>query len=165
MTSLFANLPEERAAALDCQIDRLLRGQPGGPFGLVLLDPERAVLKGLRYHRGSANPITLAELRERTGFTDRDIKSCVRTLRLSFRLPVGASKNSEHGGYFLILTPEDLRLYLASPLQQIRAELEVVRAVGDENAARELMGQLGFAPLEGGGMTERLEREEHLDAS
>lgn len=141
---LFANLPEERAAALDQDIDMLLRGVLGAPFGLSMENAEKAVLARIRYHRGAANPITIRELQAKTGFGEREIKAIVRKLRLSFRLPIGSSKHAGVGGYFLILSDDDLRVFLTGPLQQVRAELEVVRAVGGARAARELLGQLSL---------------------
>ncbi|HEX4039043.1 MAG TPA: hypothetical protein VHX37_13365 [Acidobacteriaceae bacterium] len=140
MSTLFANLPEQRAVDLDCSIGHLLRGRVGGPFKTRLTEDEAAVLTGIRYHRGTANAITIAALRERTKLGEREIKAIVRALRINFRLPIGASKNSSTGGYFLVLTPEDLALAMKSPLDQIRAELAVVRALGGDT--REILGQL-----------------------
>jgi hypothetical protein len=142
MSSLFANLPEQRAEVLDCTIGHLLRGRVGGPFKMRLSANEAAVLAGIRYHRGSGNAVTIAELAQRTKLQDREIKAIVRALRINFRLPIGASKNSASGGYFLVLTAEDLRLAMKSPLDQIRAELDVVRALGGD--AGEVLGQLAL---------------------
>lgn len=142
MSTLFASLPEQRAADLDCTIGHLLRGRAGGPFRMRLSAEEAAVLAGIRYHRGSANAVTIRDLQERTKLQDRAIKGCVRALRINFRLPIGASKDPATGGYFLVITPEDLALAMKSPLDQIRAELDVVRALGGNT--RELLGQLSL---------------------
>ena len=144
MTSLFANLPEERAAALDQRIHDLLIGKPGGRFGSSLNDKEKAVLRGIRYHRSSAQPVTIRELIQKTKLDARAIKNAVRSLRLSYDIPVGASRDGEEGGYFLMLNREDLDLFLASALRQIQGELQVVRAVGGSSAAQELLGQLAL---------------------
>jgi hypothetical protein len=142
MTNLFANLPEERAAAIDQTIDELLRGVHGGPYGLTMSDEEKTVLRRIRYHRGAKNAITIREITASTKFDERTIKGIVRKLRLSFQLPIGSNKHGSTGGYFIIVTAEDLSCFLAGPLQQIQAELQVVHAVGGSQAARELLGQL-----------------------
>lgn len=135
----------ERAEQLDQTLVALIYGQRAGMYGADLSGEQRLVLKSLRYHTSSANPITIRELREKTGLSEREVKDCVRTLRLTFRVPVGSSRNGERGGYFLILTDEDLALFLSGALRQIQAELEVVRAVAGPDRVAELLGQLSLA--------------------
>lgn len=142
MTSLFANQPEERAQTLDQRITSLLYGQGAGLFSQELNAPERAVLKALRYHTSSSNPITIRSLSEKTELNARDVKDIVRRLRLGFGLPIGANRSGETGGYYFILTDEDRRLFKAQFMRQITAELEVMRAVVGVEETRELLGQL-----------------------
>jgi hypothetical protein len=147
-TPLFAAASAERALELDQRIVGLVYGSRVGIFGEHLSADERLVLKAIRYRRGSANTITIRELREKTELSDRAVKDAVRVLRLNFRIPIGASRDSERGGYFLIATAEDQALFLQGALRQIQAELEVIRAVGGQEQAAELLGQLRLA-LEG----------------
>ena len=138
MSSLFP----DRAAEIDQYIASLLVGESGGPFGLRLKPEERAVLQAIRYHRGAIQAVPIRHLAQRLKMNERQIKLIVRTLRINFRLPVGSSKHGTDGGYFIIITPEDQAIFLKGPLEQIRAELEVVRAVAGHQTALELLGQL-----------------------
>jgi len=137
----------DRASLIDQEIALLLCGRSGGPFGLSMNDEEKAVLRAIRYHRGLGNAITIEQIRERVfggggRFTDREIKQIVRTLRISYHLPIGSSKHGSAGGYFIIITPDDMAAFLKGPLEQMRAEAQVVRAVAGSRATRELLGQL-----------------------
>jgi hypothetical protein len=132
----------DRAIEIDQYIASLLVGESGGPFGLRLQPEEKAVLQAVRYHRGAANAVPIRELTQRLKMNERQVKLIVRTLRISFRLPIGSSKHGIEGGYFIIITPEDQAVFLKGPLDQIRAELEVVRAVAGHQSALELLGQL-----------------------
>lgn len=140
--TLFANEIEMRREALDLRITQLLYGTGEGLFGHALNAPERVVLKALRYHTSSSNPITIRQLSSKTEMNERDVKDVVRRLRLSFGLPIGASRNGANGGYYFILTDEDRRLFKTMFMQQIKAELEVMRVVCTADETRELLGQL-----------------------
>lgn len=142
--TLFANEPAERAQALDQKIVDLLYGKGTSIFGDPLSFGQRGVLKALRYHTSSDNTITIRELRAKAGGNERDVKDSIRALRLNFGLPIGANRSGENGGYYFILSQKDMQIFLSQYLQQIRAELEVVRAVGGESATRELLGQLAL---------------------
>lgn len=143
--TLFDHQLQPRA---DFQADReimaLISGHGTGRFGEHLSAEESAVLKIVRFHTSSANPITIRALRERTKLSERQIKDCVRTLRLNFRVAIGSSRNGERGGYFLILTPEDMSIFLSSAMRQIQAELEVVRAIAGPERVAELLGQISL---------------------
>jgi hypothetical protein len=132
----------DRVIEIDQYIASLLVGESGGPLGLRLQPEEKAVLQAIRYHRGAGNALPIRELTQRLKMSDRQIKLIVRTLRINFRLPIGSSKHGTEGGYFIIVTPEDQAVFLKGPLDQIRAELEVVRAVAGHQSALELLGQL-----------------------
>jgi len=142
MTSLFANQPEERADALDQRITSLLYGNGAGLFSQELNASERAVLKALRYHTSSSNPIMIRTLSEKTDLNERDVKDIIRRLRLGFGLPIGANRSGERGGYYFILTDQDRRLFKAQFMGQIKAELEVMRVVCGAEETREMLGQL-----------------------
>jgi hypothetical protein len=147
--SLFPDLDpsvEQRVRLLDQEISLLLCGLPGGPLRMTLSEDEKQVLSAIRYHRGSARAITIQKIREMypkcADLTDRTIKEAVRTLRVQFHLPVGSSKHGRDGGYFLMFTPEDYSILHRQVLDQVRAELEVLKAVDGPRAALELLGQL-----------------------
>jgi hypothetical protein len=141
--SLFANLPEERAAALDQRIGELLYSQGRNKFGDTLSPEERGVLRCIRFHRDSSRPITIREIAALTHLSERRIKAAVRALRLSFSVPIGAAKSGpEGGGYFLMLNPRDLAIFLASQTQQVIAEVALLKEFGGSQAALELLGQL-----------------------
>jgi hypothetical protein len=136
---------EERTQAIDREIESLLYGKPGGPLGLTLTEDEKRVLSAIRYCRGAARAITIREILQREDcekLSDRLIKKAVRTLRLTFRLPIGSSKQGADGGYFIMLSAEDYTILRNQVLDQVRAELAVLRAVDGPQAALELLGQL-----------------------
>lgn len=146
--SLFPESIDERQKRIDVEIESLLYGNAGGPLHLRLSDDERRVLRAIRYRRGAANAISIAEMRDAMNRTsagalgDREIKNIVRTLRLQFHLPIGSSKRGSAGGYFVMLTGEDHAILRAQVIDQVRAELEVLKAVDGPHAALELLGQL-----------------------
>lgn len=140
--SLFPETQEMAIARLDSQILDLMLGHNGGPLGLTLEEDEKSVLRAIRYMRGVRNAITIAELQKITNLSPREIKKSVRTLRMSFQLPIGSSKHSEHGGYFLIISAEDRSVWVGDVLDQVRAELAVLRAAAGPQATLELLGQL-----------------------
>lgn len=146
--SLFPESIEQRRQRIDGEIEWLLFGNAGGPSHLVLNNNERRVLAQIRYRRGAVKAITIAEMREALGrtsagpLTDREIKNIVRALRLQFHLPIGSSKRGSAGGYFVMLTGEDHAILRAQVIDQVRAELDVLKAVDGPHAALELLGQL-----------------------
>jgi hypothetical protein len=147
--SLFPDLSpsvEERARLLDLEIELLLFGKPGGPLKLNLSDDEKQVLRAIRFHRGADRAITIRQMRDlwvkSVQLSERQVKNAVRTLRIDFRLPIGSSKKGSDGGYFLMLTEQDHAILHKQVLDQVRAELEVLKAVDGPRAALELLGQL-----------------------
>jgi hypothetical protein len=139
---LFPETPEIFVARLDSEILALLMGQAGGPLSLELEDNEKAVLRTIRFCRGIANAINIRDIQARTHLGARSIKEAVRTLRMSFRLPIGSSKSGTDGGYYLILTDSDRAVWVKTVIDQVRAELAVVRAAAGRQATLELVGQL-----------------------
>jgi DNA-binding IscR family transcriptional regulator len=140
--SLFPESQEQRVQRLDAEILHLVMGGSGGPLSLTLGDAEKAVLRHIRFHRGFSNAVSIRDIAERTKLSPRSIKEAVRSLRIQFHLPVMSSKHAGQGGYFLMMTSEDLKVWVKDVTDQIRAEAEVVRAVGGNHAALEMLGQL-----------------------
>lgn len=139
---LFPEPQELQIHRLDAAIAMLLIGHSGGPLGLRLADDEKAVLGMIRYRRGMASAINLRDIQRRTKLDVRTIKQAVRTLRLNFHLPIGSSKSSESGGYFLMITPEDRAIWRRDVLDQVRAQVDVLRAADSHQSALEALGQL-----------------------
>lgn len=144
--NLFPETVEQTETRIDAEIASLLLGVSGGPLGLTIDAAQRAVLQAVRYHRGRERAITIAEIRERTKLEIRAIKMAVRGLRINFRLPIGSSKSGGQGGYFVMVTPEDLQIWSHDVLDQIRAQAQVLKAVAGERMALEMLGQLSLQP-------------------
>ena len=140
--ALFPEPLEVRIAKLDATILALIMGHSGGPLGLQLSEDERKVLRLVRFARGAANAVPLREVQSRTELDPRSIKQAVRNLRVNFRLPVGSAKSSSGGGYFLMITAEDRALWTKDVLDQVRAEVAVLRAALGRQSTLELLGQL-----------------------
>ena len=141
-TSLFAEPQETAIARLDSTILALIMGYSGGPLGLKIEEREKCVLRAIRYRRGQANAITIAELSQQIRLDARAIKSAIRALRINFHLPIGSSKNGTEGGYFLMITEDDRAVWAKDVLDQVRAEIAVLRAGAGQHATLELLGQL-----------------------
>ncbi len=140
--SLFPESQAEFVERLDSQILALLMGHPGGPLALSLDEGEKAVLRAIRYHRGLDAAINIREIQQQSKLDVRSIKGIIRTLRISFRLPIGSSKHGTEGGYYLILTEADRAAWVKEVFDQVRAEVAVVRAAAGHQAGLELLGQL-----------------------
>jgi hypothetical protein len=141
--------PESHETQIDMEIRRLdadilclLVGRAGGPLGLTLGQDEKAVLEMIRYRRGAKNAIPLRDIQQRTKLDVRTIKQAVRTLRMDFHLPIGSSKSSESGGYYLMITADDRAIWRKDVLDQVRAQIDVLRAANGRQAALEALGQL-----------------------
>lgn len=140
--SLFPESREVAIARLDSEILMLLMGHAGGSLGIDLDVAEKNVLRAIRYMRGLSSTIPISELQRITKLSARQIKEVVRTLRMNFHLPIGSSKRSGTGGYYLIVTAADRAAWVKDVLDQVRAELAVVRAAAGPQATLELLGQL-----------------------
>jgi hypothetical protein len=142
MPSLFPESQEMRLQRLDAEILHLLMGHAGGTLRFPLDDSEKAVLQCLRYRRGLANAMTIREIQLRTKMEPRSIKQAVRTLRLNFCLPIASWKHADRGGYYLIVDEADRAAWVKDVLDQVRAEVAVLRAAAGRQAGLELLGQL-----------------------
>jgi hypothetical protein len=141
-SSLFPESRQERIDRIDRQIRELLTGVHSGPLGVSLSEDEKAVLGCLRFHRGLDSALGLSEISQRTGIGARGVKGAVRNLRMSFSVPIASSKSSTLGGYYLIVTDDDLKVWLSDVFDQMRAEAAVVRSVAGPARTLELLGQL-----------------------
>jgi hypothetical protein len=142
--SLFPPTTEEIIERLDRQILALLMGGTGGPLNYTLSAGERKILEAIRYHRGRNRAVSLEDIQSRTGINGRNVKHFVRCLRMNFQLPIGSSKHAKGGGYFLMVEDADVAVWRTSVLDQVRAEIAVLRAAAGAHVVQELLGQLSI---------------------
>jgi len=140
---LFPEPQEAYIARIDGEILRLLCGQEGPLPGVTLDQQEKDVLQLVRFRRGLGSAVPIREIQQKTALSPRTIKDVVRTLRLNFRLPIGSSKRGD-GGYYIMVTREDVSAWSATVLDQVRAEVAVLRAAAGPDATNELIGQLSL---------------------
>jgi hypothetical protein len=102
---------------------------------------EKDVAKLISEHRGAANPISIARIRERLALSERQVKGIVERLVVDYRLKIGA-RREEPSGYFLICTSADLQAAVGPYKAQILAMWKRLRVLEEKQALRELLGQL-----------------------
>ena len=81
----------------------------------------------------SGKPVTRREIRQQTGYPDREIRQAVRDLRLSGVRVVTA----ENGGYYIAKTEEEYIPFRNSMISRVVKIMEVVNAMD-----RNLNGQV-----------------------
>lgn len=140
--SLLPESEEMRIQRIDGMILHLICGGKGGALNLPLEDHEKAVLECLRYRRGLKNAMTIREIQLRTQMEPRTVKQAVRTLRLNFHLPIASWKHADKGGYYIICDDADRAAWVKDVMDQVRAEIAVLRAAAGNQAGLELLGQL-----------------------
>jgi hypothetical protein len=114
------------------------------PFGESTAEPsaeENLVARLIWKHRGRRNPISIARLRENTGYSERQIKGIVESLVVNYGIRIGA-KREEPAGYFVIEDAEDLAVAVGPYKAQIQAMLRRLRALEPSIAVREFIEQL-----------------------
>ena len=101
------------------------------------------LLKHLRNHQGKGRALALGHLAERMRLAPRQIKELVQELRLNFGVQVGASRDSDGGGYYLIATHEESVESSEQMLAQATTMLRVVAALrGGRAHIDEMLTQL-----------------------
>jgi hypothetical protein len=104
--------------------------------------PDEALVAALIWqHRGRANPISIARLRQLTGFSERQIKGLVEQLVVTHKMRIGG-RREEPAGYFIIETAEDQAAAVGPYKSQILAMWKRLRVLEQPHALRELLGQL-----------------------
>jgi hypothetical protein len=68
---------------------------------------QRQILLLLRPHQGKRRAVPLDTLRERLKLSARGVKDLVQDLRLSFGIQLGASREGNAGGYYLVATEQE----------------------------------------------------------
>lgn len=120
------------------------KGRREGLFSASQLPPtkeEILVASLIWQRRGRDNPISIARLRQLTGFSERQIKGLVEQLVVAHRMRIGASRE-EPAGYFMIETAEDLEAAVKPYRNQILAMWRRLRVLEQPQRLRELLGQL-----------------------
>lgn len=88
----------------------------------------------------SGKPVTRREIRQQTGYPDREIRQAVRDLRLSGVRVVTA----ENGGYYIAKTEEEYIPFRNSMISRVVKIMEVVNAMD-----RNLNGQVRWGECTG----------------
>jgi hypothetical protein len=101
------------------------------------------LLKQLRVHQGIARAMPLGELCERLKLTPRQVKDLVQDLRLNFGIQIGASRDSEAGGYYIAANLKEIEESIQQMWNQAITMLRVCKAMrGPQCTAQELAGQV-----------------------
>jgi hypothetical protein len=115
-----------------------------GPFdrSATQPSPEETLIASLIWkHKGQANPIPIARLRELTGYSERQIKGTVESLIVTHRMKIGA-RREEPAGYFMIETKEDLAAAVGPYRSQILSMLRRLRVLDTYEACRDFLSQV-----------------------
>lgn len=115
-----------------------------GPFGDsdAKPSPEELMVGSLIWkHRGRSNPISIARLRELTGYGERQIKGLVEQLVITHRMRIGGSRQ-EPAGYFIVQDAADLAAAVEPYKSQILSMLRRLRVLDAPHARREFLGQI-----------------------
>jgi biotin operon repressor len=89
-------------------------------------EPQRRLLQLLRPHQGKGRAVPLMTIALRMGMTSRAVKDLVQDLRMSFGVQLGASRDAEGGGYYLVATEEESDESTAQMFAQAITMLRVV---------------------------------------
>lgn len=105
--------------------------------------PEELAVGALVWrHKGRANPLPIARLRELTGYTERQIKGVIEQLIVTHRMQIGA-RREDPAGYFMIQNAEDLDAAVRPYKSQILAMVRRLRVLDPSHHSRlEFMGQI-----------------------
>jgi hypothetical protein len=107
-----------------------------------VMGPEKDLLVVLREHVGKGNAITLHQLVELLGVSDRVVKAMVSNLRVNFRVMIGASRDAAAGGYYVISSAAEALESTQYLVSQVLTMLRVIRVMRGRHATVELFGQL-----------------------
>jgi len=111
--------------------------------GIPITNRQHELLRQIEARKGKGAAIGTRDLCERLHCTRRELSDDVREMRL-LGVAIGSSRDCKDGGYFLIVTEQELREFLAQYLNQARSELRLVRAVGGCHYALDFLGQLNL---------------------
>jgi hypothetical protein len=89
-------------------------------------EPQRRLLMLLRDHQGKRRAVALNAIAQRMNLQPRAVKDLVQDLRMSFGVQLGASRDAEGGGYYLVATEEESDESTAQMFAQAITMLRVV---------------------------------------
>jgi DNA-binding IscR family transcriptional regulator len=108
-------------------------------------EDQRGLLGMLKARRGRERAMPIGEISERLKITPRQVKDLVQDLRLNFRVQIGASRDSNEGGYFLGNTREEMVVSSTQMLHQAVTMLRVVSVMRSEHDTEDLITQIRLA--------------------
>jgi len=124
------------------QVDRQVMDVLCGRSRFPVSDRQIDLLRILRSKYGMGRAVQIGELAERININPRTIKEEIRGLVVDHQLPIGASRDGERGGYYLITTPEEAAAATADYKKEIVALARRVRVLEGQKGINELLGQL-----------------------
>lgn len=97
-------------------------------------EPQRRLLGLLHGHQGKRRAVSLSEIAGRMGLSVRAVKDLVQDLRMSFGVQLGASRDADGGGYYLVETEgesdESTALMFAQAITMLRVVAQMRRGGG-----------------------------------
>jgi hypothetical protein len=105
-------------------------------------DNEELIAELICHRKGRARPISIHDIKALTGLSDRSVKEVVEQLRITHRMPIGASRHNDNPGYFWIVDAEDRAAAVEPYKRQIITMWRTLRVLDSTEGARELLGQL-----------------------
>lgn len=106
----------------------------------LFLSGNESLVYGLIWPASFDAPISLAEIRQRTGLNDREIKGVVQALADEHELPIGARRGKPNG-YYYCRTADDREAAARPLIRQAVRELHRARRLTMKKTIRELLGQ------------------------
>ena len=136
------NLFETYADKVMRRVDEVLAGENcKWPPSLRVKD----FLRALRNHQGKDRAVSLGLLCELLRLTPREGKKIVEELRIDFRVQLGASREADNGGYYLISNQEESIESSAQMVHQAVTMLRVAAAMrGGGEAIQQMLTQLSL---------------------
>jgi len=106
-------------------------------------DTQRRFLMILRRHQGKPHAILQMQVCAVMKLDARQVRNLVEDLRVNFGVQIGASRDADGGGYYLITTDEEMAESTAMMQRQAVTMLRTVIAMrGGEGAVDELLKSL-----------------------
>ena len=117
-----------------------------GPFAGSRLRPTKLeiLIAGLIWqHKGRAQPVSIAHLKELTGINERAIKGIVEQLIVSHKMRIGG-RREEPAGYYIIEDLGDQQTAVGPYKAQILSMLRRLRVLESREMLREFLGQMSI---------------------
>jgi len=109
--SVYSTRPEPEGSLFETFADRVRRRAEdviaGRDCPWPTKEPQRRLLHLLLPHQGKGRAVPLTLIAARMAFPQRAVKELVQDLRVSFGVQIGASREAEGGGYYLVATEEE----------------------------------------------------------